>query len=124
MNLILNSGQLSIRTNNASGGHKLSWRASTLLNSTWMLAGNAISGGSGTVHLNPGAVGVTGAVDAFTDSVNAVSIGRYGTACRGCWVGDVDEVCVSNTVRSASYLTARYDQEKGGQRMVTIGPEN
>ncbi len=94
----------------------------TMSNSTWYSTGGSITGTSGAIYINASAN--TGTVTAFADASNAFNLGQYDGGSGGGFVGTLDEVRISNSARAASYFTARYNQEKTSQTMVTVGALN
>jgi hypothetical protein len=102
-------------------GGDVSSMANGLINSTWTYLAGTITGASGVNYVQ--GVSVSGPVSGFTDTSSQFNICSYD---QGVWnfIGSVDEVRLSNTARASSYFTARYNQEKPSQNMVSIGPEN
>lgn len=91
----------------------------TVSTSAWHFWAMSMAASALTIYLD--AANFVVSETAATNNLNqAYYVGRGSVTSRS-WSGSLDEIRISKSVRSTDYLTARYNQEKASQTMVSVG---
>lgn len=103
------------------GGSTNSLTTSNPSNSNWHHVVGTITGTTGTIYVD-GTQVATGTVDAVTDTSNTIQMGRFNSGYY--FDGKLDEIRISNAVRSADWISTEYNNQSSPSTFYSIGYEN
>ena len=87
-------------------------------NNSWYYVAATVNGNSGSIYINGDISGTATRTGIPSTDTNPLTIGYAGF--HTYYNGEIDEVVISNTARSASWIKLCYENQKNGQTLVNV----